>query len=268
MRKETKAWLLSLLLLAMLLAEQLPLRVAPAEPRADTPTYLSQEFLTVLRRFVFPGGYEAEDKPGPLDGITVIHRAGGRDKLVEELKPLIGEELAKQVVEKLEKEPGRYFDRYFSKGGFRVYIEIKTETGNWEHAWKEAVQDAYLVPVLRARGQNEVVVWFIPSPLASHYSKLINYLRSKGVVVITSTDADSVLVTLHETYNGWFGMDLIEAWADWRGAPRDPQVRAKLRQALYDGSILNYLPPEEAGGKPRQRTLDEYNKAAPTWLSS
>ena len=264
MRKETKAQLLSLLLLAMLLAEQLPLRVALATPREDTPTYLLQEFLTVLRRVVFPDGVEEKDARGILDGIEVIRRAGGRDKLVEELKPYTGEELARKVVEKLEKQPERYFDRYFAKGGFRAYIEIKTETGNWDHVWKEAVQDAYLVPVLRARGAKEVVVWFIPSPIASGYSEVIKYLRSKGVVVITTTEVNSVLVTMHEAYVSWFGADLIDAWADWMSTKyqlKDPQARAKLRQALYDGSIFNFIPPEEVGLTRRQRSLDEFERA-------
>jgi hypothetical protein len=68
-----------------------------------------------------------------LTGIEVIHRAGGRDKLVEELKRFLGEEKAKRVVELLEKEPERYFDYYFAKGGFRMLVEIKQNKADWAH---------------------------------------------------------------------------------------------------------------------------------------
>jgi len=174
-------------------------------PRPDTPTLLTEEFLAVINNYVFfrEAVHETE-APGILTGIEVIKRAGGTDKLVEELKQLIGEERARKVVSLLSEQPGRSFDHAFERDKFIVYIEIKSTEGNWDYVWKEAVQDAYHVPVLSARGQRgwqkEILVWFIPSTIADKgdFPKVIKYLRSKGVVVITTTEVNSVLATINE----------------------------------------------------------------------
>ncbi|MCC6050907.1 MAG: hypothetical protein LM580_09385 [Thermofilum sp.] len=134
--------------------------------------------------------------------------------------------------------------------------------------------------VLKARGQSgwqkEILVWFIPSSIANEgdFPKVIKYLRSKGVVVITTTEANSVLATINEAYKSWHGTSLLDRWADWAAdwlrkvgkfkeaaALSDPQVRASLERKLYDGSIFNFIPPEEVGLTRRQRSLAEFEKA-------
>ena len=167
-----------------------------------------------------------------------------------------------------------------------MYIEVKNPVSvrerkiDWDYVWKEAVQDAYHVSVLKARGQSgwqkEILVWFIPSSIANEgdFPKVIKYLRSKGVVVITTTEANSVLATINEAYKSWHGTSLLDRWADWAAdwlrkvgkfkeaaALSDPQVRASLERKLYDGSIFNFIPPEEVGLTRRQRSLAEFEKA-------
>ena len=120
MERKAGAWLLSLLLLAGWLAQH----PALALPREDTLTVFVEEFLEALNAIYREGFYDKEVK-GRVLSTEVVYKAGGPEKLKEALKQWIGEDLANQVVEKLQGEPGRYFDHWFAKGKFKAFVEIK-----------------------------------------------------------------------------------------------------------------------------------------------
>jgi len=105
---------------------------------------------------------------------------------------------ADKVVELLLTERGRVFDyqvgRYHAGEYFEVFVEVKTSTGNFEYAVKEALQDAALA---RRPGKGQLFVWFIdPSVGGREWGVLKNFLQERGVVVITDSEANRVVLTL------------------------------------------------------------------------
>jgi hypothetical protein len=106
--RKAGAWLLSLLLLAGWLAQ---LHVL-ALPRPDKLTEFAREFLGAMHAIFYNGGYD-EQVPGRVSGTEVVYKAGGPEQLKETLKRWIDEDLASQVVEKLQTQTDRIFDCYF-----------------------------------------------------------------------------------------------------------------------------------------------------------
>jgi hypothetical protein len=53
--------------------------VVLATLRQDLLGDLEEEFLKVMLRFVFPGGFEDRERGGLLSGVEVIYKADGRD---------------------------------------------------------------------------------------------------------------------------------------------------------------------------------------------
>jgi hypothetical protein len=241
------------LLLISLLAGWLAPLPALAVPRQDSSD-LIDEFLGALSA-IFRNPYYKKEASTGVVAAEVIHEFGGVEKLKEALEARVGDELADKIIEELQKHPGeRIIDHEFVKGPFALYVEAKSDSalGNLAYAWKEALQDGYLAR--HGLGEGDLVVWFIPSTATGKegVKALISYLKENGVVVITDSNADSVLKSLKAEYEARYGLNLYHYMEDWYGFT-DPEVRTAFEEAVERGEIYNFIPewPRE-----RQARLD------------
>jgi len=271
MKRRVGAKVAAALLVALLATAWLGQAPLAYAQREDTPTDFSEEFLNALRAIFCK---ELRKNEGVDDATRYVlskfddHVDAVREFVYNMFKGVKGEsearELADEVVKLLLTERGRVFDyyveRYHAGENFEVFVEVKTSTKNFPYAVKEALQDAALA---RHPGKGQLIVWFFdPSVRGPEWGVLKNFLQERGIVVITDSEANRVVLTLHGAFASRYGQDLVNAMADLYGVPSDEAVRRKLMQALNDGSIFNFISEHATRGteylpRTRVRRLDE-----------
>ena len=238
--------------------------------REDKLTDFAIEFLNALSA-IFCGEVKKRYDAGDATAY-VLSDFGSEDKVREfvynmfkgVMKESDARKLADDVVNLLKTERGRILDyyagRYHAGANFEVFVEVKTSTGNFAYAVKEALQDAALA---RNPGKGRLIVWFIdPSVSGSEWRVLKDFLQARGVIVITDSEANRVVLTLHDAFASRYGQNLVGAMADLYGIPSDEAARKKLMQALNDGSIFNFISEHATRGteylpRTRVKRLDE-----------